>query len=116
MEDMVNPSEPVEGEMKEYMHEILDRVEKPTGNYFAECQSFAMQWISDHFGEEFRSEHIIHDYNMKNQDCIPQEPRVWGAVMRRIVRDGKVLFMRYEPYGRSGHGKPSAVWKSIWRG
>ena len=78
-------------------------------NFYDECLAFAENWLKAQTSV-FTSENLIADYNKTNH-AAPKEPRVWGAVIKKLSKNKLITLVRYEAYKKSsGHGKPCAVW------
>ncbi len=87
----------------------LEQVVQPTENYYNECLDFARIWLINQT-TPFTSEDLITDYNSSNE-LTPAEPRVWGAVVRKLSNEKLIRFEKYVKYeNKRGHGKPCAQW------
>lgn len=90
----------------------LEQVIQPQENYYSECLDFARIWLINQKAP-FTSEDIIRDYNESNLNK-PSEPRVWGAVVKKLKDEKLIDFIQYVKYeNKRGHGKPASQWKKI---
>lgn len=90
----------------------LQQVSEAKQNYYTKCYHFALSFVRKQ-KEEFTSENIRQAYELQNEQ-IPHEPRVWGAVMRSLSQGELIRFKGYTKYKSPlGHAKPSAVWESL---
>lgn len=80
-------------------------------NYFDECFAFAKKFVQQN--ETFTSEDIIEAYDKTNAPK-PKEKRVWGSVMREIMKLGMIKKTGITHYRNpSGHCKLSNVWSRV---
>ena len=87
----------------------IELVTVPPQNYYEECLTFGRQWVLNR-KEDFTCEDIIDSYNATS-DKLPAEGRVWGAVMKKLIKEHSLTFVRYDKYRNpTGHKKPIAVW------
>lgn len=92
--------------------EAIEAVARPADNHYDVCYSFAVGFISQQRGK-FTSEDIIAAYRLKKLPE-PAEPRVWGAVMNKLSKLGRITPVDWSTYkGKQGHGKPVRVWRTV---
>ena len=93
--------------------DYIEQVKKPAQNYYSNCLAFARVFISRiSASKEFTSEDLINAYKFDKKNKTPNEPRVWGAVIKKLKDESLIThvgFVRYK--GVQGHSKPSSVWK-----
>jgi hypothetical protein len=91
--------------------EAIDLVQSGSNNFFTECLQFASTYLV--FIDRFTSEDLIEAYRLTGKPQ-PLETRVWGAVVRRLVRDGLIRHDGFGTYKNpTGHGKPVNIWKRV---
>lgn len=79
-------------------------------NYYLDCYSFALHWVKNTTKKTFSSEDIIDDFKRISKLAI-NDFRVFGAVIRELVKDKLISHYGYAKYkNKSGHGKPTNVW------
>lgn len=89
----------------------IELVATPTRNLFDDCLRFAEYYVSV-TRLVFSSEEMIYLYQVTHKDH-PAEKRVWGAVINRLRKDGKIRHAGYSVYRNpKGHCKPINVWVS----
>lgn len=98
-------------ETREITHNAIDIAMSGKKNHFQKCFEFAKDFIKS--CPTFTSEDIIDKYN-ENSSHIPNEPRVWGAVIRELQRMQLIIKAGVGVYKKpQGHGKPVNVWRSL---
>lgn len=91
------------------MENYIEKVKEPNKNRFLMCYSYALGWIK--YQSKFSSEDLIADYE-KTDAPIPEEKRVWGAVIRELRKDKLIEHYGFGTYKNPvGHKKPVNVWK-----
>lgn len=89
----------------------LDRVQDGSRNWYNDCYQFACLFLFT--VDKFSSEDLIESYR-HHGNPEPSEVRVWGAVIRKLSQENKIIFQGYQKYKNpKGHCKPSAIWKVI---
>lgn len=92
--------------------EAIEAVQLPEDNHYDVCYSFAIGFISAQRGK-FTSEDLILAYGLKKLP-IPKEPRVWGAVIRRLYKEERIEPVTWSTYqAKQGHGRPVRVWRTV---
>ena len=86
----------------------LERVAQPSANNYDTCLAWSKQYVTNlPSGERFISYELITKSNID-----VREPRVWGAVLNTLVREGYIIatpnFIKYP--GASRHAAPCRVW------
>ena len=89
----------------------IELVATPTRNMFDQCLRFAEHYVRTATGT-FTSEDMIYLYQVTHIEH-PAEKRVWGAVIARLSKDGKIKHAGYGKYRNpKGHCKPVNMWIS----
>ena len=92
------------------MENYIEAVKEAKQNRFLMCYSYAVSWIKHY--PKFTSEELIADYEKTGAD-IPEEKRVWGAVIRELLKSNLITHAGYSTYKKPcGHKKPINVWKA----
>lgn len=98
--------------------EVLENVKHNNKQYFLKAYSFSKEWLKTNLNP-FSSEDLKEAfYNVKDHkgnllNELPREPRVWGAVIAELKKDGLINFVKYQKYRNpAGHSRPSSVWIS----
>ena len=89
----------------------IERVAMPDRNLFEQCLRFANHYVTITTGK-FSSEDLIylHQVTHKHQ---PAEKRVWGSVIVRLQKEGKIVHAGFGKYRNpKGHCKPVNMWLS----
>jgi hypothetical protein len=90
----------------------IEQVKEPARNRYEQCITFARLWVLGN-SEPFTSEALKDAFAKLNEE-LPAEPRVWGAVIRQLQRDGLIAHMGYSTYQNpAGHGRPISIWKVL---
>ena len=88
----------------------ITKVAEAQNNHYLKCFAYAKEFIKTH--ETFTSEDIIDAY-VQRGICIPAEMRVFGAVVKELVRQGYLIHFGFSKYKKpSGHSKICNVWSS----
>jgi len=89
----------------------IELVSTPTRNLFDECMRFAEYFVSV-TTSKFSSEDMIYLHQVTHINH-PAEKRVWGAVISRLHKDGKITHAGYGKYKNpKGHCRPINMWIS----
>mgnify|MGYP003564511458 FL=1 len=89
----------------------IDQVKEGVRNWHSDCLKFATVWIRTQ--SVFTSEDLIQAFN-DSHDFRPAESRVWGSVVRELIRAGLITRYGYGTYkGEQGHSKPTNIWKTV---
>jgi hypothetical protein len=66
-------------------------------------------------GETFQSQDLInHAHTLYGPKSIPAEPRAWGAIMKMLAKDRRIVRVGFAPNEHaSNHGRPCAVWQVV---
>jgi hypothetical protein len=89
----------------------IELVATPTRNLFDDCMRFANYYVRVKHNA-FSSEDMIYLFQVTHQQH-PVEKRVWGAVINRLHKDGKIRHAGYGKYKNpKGHCKPVNIWIS----
>ena len=92
------------------MENYIEAVKEAKQNRFLMCYSYAVSWIKHY--PKFTSEELIADYEKTGAD-IPEEKRVWGAVIRELHKHNLITHAGFDIYKKPcGHSKPINVWKA----
>jgi len=91
------------------MENYIEQVKEAKRNRFLMCYSYAVGWLK--YKTKFTSEDLIEDYE-KTGAPIPEEKRVWGAVIREMKKSKLISHFGFDIYKNpKGHKKPINVWK-----
>jgi hypothetical protein len=91
--------------------EAIQRVELNNGEYYNNAYDFAVEWVKSQF-RPFTSEDIKEAYySLGNKP--PTEPRVFGAVIRKLASESRIKRHGYEKSKNpTCHCRPQTVWIS----
>jgi hypothetical protein len=90
------------------MENYIEAVRAAKQNQYLMCYSYSVSWIKDQI--KFTSEDLIAAYE-KNGANIPEEKRVWGAVIRELQKNNFIKHAGFSTYKKPcGHSKPINVW------
>lgn len=105
----------VDNVLEKTLSDVIDST-KTGSNHYESCLSFAEGLITMmEIGRTFQSAEIVNEYNLiMPADQRPREPRVWGAVMKSILKSGRIRFNSYVRYANKiGHNRPVNLWEKI---
>lgn len=89
----------------------IEQTKESTRNWYDDLLKFAKRWIKGK--DKFTSEDIVAAWN-KRHDYRPSEPRVFGAVMLQLKRDGLIRWVSYcRSKSTTSHTYPKSQWKSL---
>lgn len=90
--------------------EAIDTVQENNEGYFELAYGYACKWVAEKM-QPFTSEDLSADmYLILGK---PREPRVLGAVFRRLKKEQRIKHNGFATYKAiQGHGKPCTVWIS----
>lgn len=96
--------------MNKETENAIDLVRDGDHLYYLAAYGFAKEWSQLQM-KPFTSETLKEVYYQKHPE--PAEPRVWGAVIRELSREGLILHNGFTKYKNPvGHSKPCQVWIS----
>ena len=92
--------------------EAIQKVEDNNREYYEKAFSFAEDWIKTRM-KAFTSEDLKKDFYSKG-NAPPAEPRVFGAVIRKLAKEGKIKRQGFEKSKNpTCHSRPQTVWISL---
>jgi hypothetical protein len=92
--------------------QAIEAVKTPETNYFDRILKWSRWWVKDAHGFEFTTEKMREIFESTYAEAIPQEPRVYGAVIKSLQNEGLISHERYEKAKRAiSHGRPISVWR-----
>ena len=87
----------------------IESTKLPFENHYETCLAFAEKFVRIK-RSKFTSEDVKESY-LKSGLPVPFEPRVWGAVFSKLLKDNKILHVGYVRYrSKLGHQRPSSLW------
>lgn len=94
----------------------IESTKQPKDNHYMDCLTSAYVYLKYlQKGQTFTSEQLKeqHAAFMSYGFALePAEPRVWGAVIRQLQKDGRIEHSGFDRYKNpAGHGKPVNVWR-----
>lgn len=90
--------------------QAIQTVEDNNKEYYELGLNYAIKWVAEKM-QPFTSEDLSRDMYLILG--IPEEPRVLGAIVRKLSKEGRIRFNGYVKYkALQGHGKPAAQWLS----
>ena len=90
----------------------IEAVAIPLDNHYATCYGFSLDYIGRH-GQRFTTEQMRHVYLIKGLPE-PAEPRVWGAVMNRLLKEGRIKQVSWTKSVQSiSHMRDLKVWERV---
>lgn len=88
----------------------IDKVQSGNYEYYLRAYGFSLDFVKIQF-RPFSSEDIKEAFYKLNEE--PVEPRVWGAVIRELVKEKLILHNGTGIYKNpKGHGRPINIWIS----
>lgn len=92
--------------------QAIEAVKTPETNHFDRILTWAKWWLKGARGQQFTTEKIRELYELNHPEYVPQEPRVYGAVIKSLQSEGLISHDRYEKAKRAvSHGRPISVWR-----
>jgi hypothetical protein len=61
-------------------------------NYYNECLNWSRDYLLSKREHYFNSDQLRQQYRLECEDTIPREPRVFGAVIRQLVKENIIIF------------------------
>lgn len=99
-----------EQQSRELTEQAIERVRDNNIAYYFRALLFAEKWVSNQY-KEFSSEDLKDAFYIENEQ--PNEPRVWGAIMRKLSKENRIYKHDVGVYKNPiGHGKPIFLWIS----
>lgn len=97
---------------QEITQKAIDQVRDNNIVYYENALSFATDWVKNQF-KPFTSEDLKNAfYNAGNTP--PAEPRVFGAVIRKLSKDKLISHNGYKKSNNpTCHSRPQSIWISI---
>lgn len=96
--------------MNEETNHAIDLVKDGNLSYYLRAYGFAVEFVKIQF-KPFSSEDLKEAFYKLNE--LPNEPRVWGAVVRELSKNKLIIHNGWQTYKNPiGHCKPSATWIS----
>ena len=96
------------------LNAALHNVVRPSENYYEEILHFCRQMmfmfkVLKRFTSEDVSWHFENHYGKK-----PAEPRVYGAVIKQLQKEGKIRHASYtKATNKQAHCRPISVWEVV---
>lgn len=91
--------------------EALHSVTLPPSNHFDTILAWSRSWVKQLRGETFTTEQLRAVYE-RREESIPAEPRVYGAVLRRLIGEGLIEPIGWEESkNKQAHKRPIRVWR-----
>lgn len=96
------------------LNAALQNVVRPSENYYDEILAMCKEYfvglrLLKHFTSEDVAFHFENYYGKK-----PEEPRVYGAVIREIAKLGKIRKIGYQnATNKQAHCRPISVWEVV---
>jgi len=91
--------------------EAIDKVRKNNQTFYNVACDYSLNWLKRNKGD-LTSEHIIDDFRKHNEAS--SEPRVWGAVMKKLSKDRCIIPVGWDIYKKKqGHSRPIRVWSNL---
>jgi len=61
-------------------------------NYYNECLNWSREYLLSKREHYFNSDQLRQQYTSECEETIPREPRVFGAVIRQLVKEKIIIF------------------------
>jgi len=96
------------------LNAALQNVVRPSENYYEEILKMCKEYFVNlrllkHFTAEDVSWHFENPYSKK-----PAEPRVYGAVIKQLQKEGKIRHVGYtKATNKQAHCRPISVWEVV---
>jgi hypothetical protein len=96
------------------LNAALHNVVRPSANYYDEILQYANNLIRHWWIHIFTSEELAKHWFRDKPDKIPAEPRVYGAVIKQLQKEGKIRHVGYtKATNKQAHCRPISVWEVV---
>lgn len=101
------------------LNAALHNVVRPSENYYDRILLWSSKWIKEPYSllkwqYRFTSEILRDGYESNNPSHIPNEQRVYGAVIKQLQREGKIRQVGYtKATNKQAHCRPISVWEVV---
>ena len=96
------------------MNAALQNVVRPSDNYYDDILDYARRSIRGGSIKKFTSEEMAEHWCLYQAEKIPSEPRVYGAVIKQLQREGKICHVGYtKATNKQAHCRPISVWEVV---
>ena len=95
------------------LNAALHNVVRPSENYYDEILAWARN-LCKGSRTKFTNEFLAKYWALRMPDKTPAEPRVYGAVIKQLQKDGKIRHVGYtKATNKQAHCRPISVWEVV---
>lgn len=96
------------------LNAALHNVVRSSENYYDVIFRWSKWWINGGSRERLTSEILRINFELFNTSPIPAEPRVYGAVIKQLQKEGKIRHVGYtKATNKQAHCRPISVWEVV---
>ena len=91
----------------------IEQTTCPKENYYQECLDWAREFLLQQKEYYFNSDQL-RTYHMIWCKNIPREPRVWGAVIKALVKENIIIFATTQMIKpTSANHRRQTIWRTL---
>ena len=95
------------------LNAALQNVVRPSENYYDEILVWARRLCADG-KRKFTNEFLAAYWAATRPEKTPAEPRVYGAVIKQLQKEGKIRHVGYtKATNKQAHCRPISVWEVV---
>ena len=93
-------------------YEAIEAVTTPPANHFDKIVEWSVRWAKNNSGQNFTSETLRIFFEIANDNLRPAEPRVYGAVIKAMQKQGLIERIGYvSAANKQAHHRPISLWR-----
>ena len=91
----------------------IEQTTYPKENYYHECLDWARDFLLQQKEYYFNSDQL-RTYHMMWCENIPREPRVWGSVIKALVKENIIIFASTQMIKpTSANHRRQTIWRTV---